>query len=230
MSPKQLISNSKFRERIVSQLMSVCMFIGCLGIAGYAILTYSLLPLGALTGPEIQQNFNAHKVGIYTHVFAASVAILLGPLQFSKAIRRSYVQLHRWVGRIYLGIGVLVGGLSGMYMSMYAFGGMPAKLGFFLLSVGWLFTGIKGYMAIRQRKIAEHRRWMIFNFSLTLAALMLRIYLPLFSVLGVRFEIAYPIIAWLAWLPNLIVAAWLMRHEKKPDQYAHLNRESHINT
>ncbi|WP_250637311.1 DUF2306 domain-containing protein [Stenotrophomonas rhizophila] len=47
------------------------------------------------------------------------------------------------------------------------------------------------------------------NFSLTLAAVTLRIYLPSSMVLGIPFDIAYPIIAWLCWLPNLLLAEWL---------------------
>jgi hypothetical protein len=36
----------------------------------------------------------------------------------------------------------------------------------------------------------------------------LRLYLPISGVAGVPFEVAYPIIAWVAWVPNLIVAEW----------------------
>jgi hypothetical protein len=49
---------------------------------------------------------------------------------------------------------------------------------------------------------------MVRNFSLTFAAVTLRLYLPISGVAGVPFEVAYPIIAWIAWVPNLIVAEW----------------------
>ena len=44
---------------------------------------------------------------------------------------------------------------------------------------------------------------MLRNFSLSLAAVSLHLYLPLSAVLGIPFESAYPVIAWLCWVPNL---------------------------
>lgn len=35
---------------------------------------------------------------------------------------------------------------------------------------------------------------------------MLRLWLPLFLSLGIPFTVAYPVIAWLSWVPNLVVA------------------------
>jgi len=192
-------------------ILKVSAFVMSIGIAAYAIISYAFLPLGSQLEPTMLQNFLTHKTGIYTHIFASSVAMLLGPLQFSTRIRSRYLDLHRWAGRIYLGVGVLIGGLSGLYMSFYAFGGIGAKLGFLSLAVCWLFTGFKALASIRQKNITAHRQWMVFNFSLTLAAATLRIYLPLSAVIGLSFEVAYPIIAWLAWIPNLFVAAWLIR-------------------
>jgi hypothetical protein len=44
------------------------------------------------------------------------------------------------------------------------------------------------------------------NFSLTLAAVTLRIYMPSSMIAGVPFEVAYPLVAWLCWAPNLLIA------------------------
>ena len=52
---------------------------------------------------------------------------------------------------------------------------------------------------------------MIRSWSLTFAAVTLRIYIPVSVVLGIRFELAYPAIAWLAWVPNLLVAELYLR-------------------
>ena len=107
---------------------------------------------------------------------------------------------------MYLGAGVLVGGVSGLYLSWFAFGGPVARLGFATLAVGWLYTGARAYVAIRNRRIDEHRRWMVRNFALAFAAVMLRLYVPASVVAGADFGVAYSVIAWLCWVPNLIVA------------------------
>ena len=179
-----------------------------LGVAGYAVFAYGFLPLGSLVHPDMKANFLAHSTGIYTHAFASIVALTLGPFQFSTHLRQQYTNVHRWLGRTYLAVGVLVGGLSGLYMSQFAYGGLMAKLGFAALAVLWLYTGLRAYLAIRRSAIAEHRKWMVRNFSLTFAAVMLRLYLPASMVAGVEFSLAYPIIAWLCWAPNLAFAEW----------------------
>jgi hypothetical protein len=115
------------------------------------------------------------------------------------------------MGRAYLGIGVLLGGLSGLYVAAFAFGGLVAKLGFFCLAVLWLYTGLRAFLAIRRNDVTEHRKWIARNFSLTLAAITLRIYLAASMIAGIPFALAYPVIAWLAWVPNLLVAGWVFR-------------------
>jgi uncharacterized membrane protein len=115
------------------------------------------------------------------------------------------------MGRVYLGAGVLIGGLSGLYIARFAFGGPVARLGFAALAVCWLYTGMRAFQAIRSGAIDEHRKWMVRNFSLAFAAVMLRLYIPSSVLAGVDFAIAYPIIAWLCWLPNLLVAEWICR-------------------
>jgi hypothetical protein len=49
---------------------------------------------------------------------------------------------------------------------------------------------------------------MVRNFSLALAAVTLRLYIPAFVIAGADFAIAYPVIAWLCWVPNLFIAEW----------------------
>lgn len=180
-----------------------------LGVAAYAAIAYGFLPLGSLVHPDMKANFLAHSTGIYTHAFASMVALTVGPFQFSTRLRQNNVNVHRWLGRTYLAVGVLVGGLSGLYMSQYAFGGSVARLGFAALAVLWLYTGLRAYLAIRRGAIAEHRKWMVRNFSLTFAAVTLRLYLPASMAAGVEFSEAYSIIAWLCWAPNLALAEWL---------------------
>jgi uncharacterized membrane protein len=177
-----------------------------LSVAGYAVIGYGVMPLGTLVHPDMRAGFVAHPLGLYLHVFAAAFALLLGPFQFSARLRSTRTYLHRWMGRAYLGVGVLIGGLSGLYVSQFAYGGPAAKLGFAVLATCWLYTGSRAFLAIRRRAIDEHRKWMVRNFSLAFAAVMLRIYLPATLVAGVDFAVAYPLIAWLCWVPNLLVA------------------------
>jgi uncharacterized membrane protein len=187
-----------------------------LALVGYTLVVYGLLPLGAAVHPDLRASFLAHRAGIYAHVFASAVALAIGPFQFRAALRARRPELHRLMGRIYLGVGVLVGGLAGLLMSFHAFGGPVSRLGFGCLALAWLYTGARAYLAIRARELAAHRRWMARNFALTFAAVTLRLWLPGSVVSGVPFELAYPIVAWLCWVPNLVFAESLLRRGSGP--------------
>ena len=183
-----------------------------LAVAGYAIGVYGFLPVGALVSPEMRTTYESERAGIYAHVFGASVAMALGPFQFSRRLRTRRPTLHRWMGRLYLGVGVLFGGLAGLYMAFYAWGGPVAKAGFAMLAILWLYTGWQAYAAARARDFMTHRRWMVRNFALTFAAVTLRIWLPSSMAAGIDMAVAYPVIAWLCWVPNLVLAeVWFNR-------------------
>lgn len=177
-----------------------------LGVAGYALVIYGFFPLGALLHPEMRATYALYPAAIYAHIFGSAVALIIGPFQFWTRLRNERPQLHRWLGRCYLLVGVGIGGSAGLFMAFHAFGGLPARLGFGVLALLWLYSGYRAYRAIRARNIAAHRRWMVRNFALTFAAVTLRLYLPTAMVSGSAFEPAYIAVAWLCWVPNLIAA------------------------
>jgi uncharacterized membrane protein len=191
-----------------------------IGVALYAIVAYGLLPLGATVHPDMRGAFESQGAGIYAHVFASAFALLLGPFQFVRRLRAAHPALHRWSGRLYLGVGVLVGGAAGLYVALHAFGGTVARAGFACLALAWLYTGLRAYVAIRARDVVSHRRWMVRNFALAFAAVTLRLWLPAAVVAGASFEIAYAAIAWLCWVPNLLVAELAFNRPRHGEQHA----------
>ena len=50
---------------------------------------------------------------------------------------------------------------------------------------------------------------MIRSYALTFAAVTLRLQIPLSQIAGLSMETAYPVIAWLSWIPNLLLAECL---------------------
>ncbi len=97
-------------------------------------------------------------------------------------------------------------------MSVVSLEGLPTHFGFGILAALWFFTGVQGYRMVRRGEINDHRRWMVRNFALTLAAVTLRIYMPLLlGVLHWPFRPTYITVSWLCWVPNLLVAEWIVR-------------------
>jgi len=162
----------------------------------------------------------AHLAMLMVHIVGAMLAILIGPFQFLPGLRKGrWLKVHRWLGRTYL-LSILFGGLGGLYMAQFAYGGIISRFGFGALAILWLYTGYRAYKHIRNKEIEVHRQWMIRNYALTFAGVMLRIYLPLSMGLGFDFVTAYVIIAWLCWVPNLLVAEWIIRSTRPAQRHA----------
>lgn len=185
------------------------------GVMLFLAAGISLVSARYLTGnpevffPEQKLVYMTHTFGIISHVAGAMVALLLGPFQFLPRLRRKkWLNIHRWLGRVYL-VGVLIGGVSGFYMATLAFGGLIARMGFGALAAVWLFTAGMAYWTIRHKNVKAHQAWMIRNYALTFAAVTLRLYLP-FLAMGLGFEAGYQTVAWICWVPNLIVAQMII--------------------
>ena len=189
---------------------------------GWAVMTFLALLLFLLASryltlnpdvyfPEQKVIYMAHTAMLLMHIIGAMLANLLGPFQFLRRIRTGrYLKIHRWLGRTYL-IGVLFGGLGGLYMAQLAYGGTIARLGFTALAILWLFSAAMAYKHIRNKKVELHREWMTRNYALTFAGVMLRLWNPTFGVMGIDFTTGYIVIAWLCWIPNRALRFWLAK-------------------
>jgi uncharacterized membrane protein len=149
---------------------------------------------------------------LYAHIAASALALGILPIQFSATLRQRWRRLHRYSGRAY-GVAVLIGGLSALQLALGTESTALTATGFAALALLWLITTARGIWLARAGRISEHRVWMMRSASLTFAAVTLRIWLPVSMIAGVEFEIAYAAIAWLCWLPNLLLTeAFLLRN------------------
>lgn len=181
----------------------VLMIVLSAAIAAYAFLFQA----GAAGDSTFHLRFAGMPLAAAAHVLGSGVALLIGGFQFLPGLRARRPRLHRATGRVYL-IAVLIGGLGGATLALSADGGLVARVGFATLAVVWLISGWQAFRAIRRGDIASHRRWMMRNFALTFAAVTLRIYLGLGQAAGIPFDELYRLVAWLCWVPNLLVAEW----------------------
>ncbi|MCH4824401.1 DUF2306 domain-containing protein [Gramella lutea] len=149
----------------------------------------------------------------YGHIILGGVALLIGWTQFSSRLRRKHIKVHRTIGKLYL-LSVLISGLCGIYIAQYATGGITNVIGFTLSALVWLSTSILAFKAIRAGKIQLHKEFMIYSYSVCFSAVTLRIWLPLLIFLTGDFISAYLIVGWLSWVPNLIVAYFIILRER----------------
>ena len=189
----------------------------------FLALAIGLYALGNALSPAIRQDFvvnmieEASAAGTLLHFLAGGVVMIIGALQFSASFRSKYLHVHRMLGRVYV-VGCIVGGFAGLYLAFYSTGGIVSHWGFGMLAVCWIVTTSMAYRHIRAGNVRIHQDWMIRSYALTLAAVTLRIYLPISQIAGYPFEEAYQAIAWMCWVPNLIIAEWFLipLSNKKP--------------
>lgn len=153
------------------------------------------------------------RYSFYIHVFSSPVVILTGLIQFSKYFIHRYPRFHRNCGKVYLVFVVFISGPSALLMSLYANGGYVAQVSFVVLSTLWILFSILSYAKIRSGNINLHANWMLRSYALTLSAVSLRFYAYLFDVFNVNIppKETYIIIAYLSWIPNLLIAELLIR-------------------
>ncbi|CAN5457041.1 hypothetical protein BH09BAC3_BH09BAC3_15260 [soil metagenome] len=152
----------------------------------------------------------------YIHIVLGGLAVLIGWTQFSPKIRAKKLSIHRQIGKVYV-ISSLFSALTSLYIAVYATGGIITSLGFFCLGVIWLYTTWTAYLHIKNGRIANHEKMMIYSYASCFAAVTLRIWLPLLVILFNDFTIAYRIVAWLCWVPNLLVALLIVKRIERQE-------------
>ena len=150
------------------------------------------------------------NTAFYTHIILGGIALLIGWLQFSTKIRLRNLSMHRTIGKVYV-VTVLISSLAGLGLAIFATGGIIPSAGFACLGAVWFTTTLLAYLKIRNMQVEQHRRLMIYSYAACFAAVTLRIWLPLLILIFGDFIVAYSIVAWLCWVPNLLVANLIVR-------------------
>ncbi|MFV2194855.1 DUF2306 domain-containing protein [Nocardiopsis sp. LOL_012] len=191
----------------------------CALTALFAATAYVGLDPAAARVP-LREGAAIHYPLLLVHVVTSVLALATVPLQLWPALRRSGA--HRVIGRIALFAGILPGAVSGFGVALLSGYGPVAQTGFAVLAVLWFTGAVAGYRAIRRGRRADHREWMVRVFALTFAAVTLRLWIPVLMVLlspalgpvygeESLFRGVYQTVAWLCWVPNLVIAEWYLR-------------------
>ncbi|MBB4843057.1 putative membrane protein [Paucibacter oligotrophus] len=169
---------------LLGQLVFVIYVLGFYGrhaLAGQPELWNQVLPHGWRAGHTWGNSVLAG------HLLFTITILLGGGLQLWPRLRHKAPGLHRWNGRFYL-LSALILSLGGLLMVWtregVGLGGLGQHLGIslnalFILVFAWL-----GWRAARQRRMAEHRRWMLRLFLVVGGVWFFRIGLMLWLVVN----------------------------------------------
>ncbi|MFB9543859.1 DUF2306 domain-containing protein [Micromonospora sagamiensis] len=204
-----------------------------LGVVLVLFVAFSLPPYLSLD-PEQSRITPPEGVPLYhpllvAHVLFASVATLTCWFQVWPWFRQRFPAAHRRIGRIYVFAGVLPAGVIGFYLGAVTPFGPVARVSGVVLAPLWLICTMVGWRRARQRRFADHRRWMVRSFALTVSIITNRIWgVVFFLLLHPQLETTFHgdeklmswmvagATAWLGWtLPLLAAQWWLDRHPSR---------------
>lgn len=194
----------------------ILLAIACMSIGVYPLLYVLLDGKFGLLQLKADETLNAlvWRISFYTHILTGGVALFIGWGQFVQAFRDRFSSWHRSVGMLYV-VMVTLSGLASIYLSLFTSTGWIAGLGFGSLAVIWLSVTLRALQTARSKDFVNHEYLMVYSYSACCAAVTLRLWLPfLMGVLRFDFSVAYPIVAWLCWVPNLFVAWWIVSRKK----------------
>ncbi|WP_029296137.1 DUF2306 domain-containing protein [Chryseobacterium hispalense] len=146
----------------------------------------------------------------YTHVYTSIFILLSG---FLAILRKDFgiKNFHKNIGKFYIFLILIFSAPSGIYMGIFANGGIYSKISFVILGCLWWFSTFKAYQLAQQKKFKEHKQWMWRSFALSLSAITLRIWKVIIVYLFHPNPMdVYQIIAWLGWIPNLLLIEYLI--------------------
>jgi hypothetical protein len=165
------------------------LFVGIGLLYAYVIVTTESF-LWDKTSPE-WTHIEPFKTILLPHGLVAALTLLLGPFQFSERLRRKYALVHKTIGYLYI-TGCYLGAPVGAYIQWF-----QERLGesrnFTIAGIAdaalWMFATTMALIFIRQRKIQQHRQWMIRSFSCALIFLEVRAIVVLFHIPPQQIEI-----------------------------------------
>lgn len=155
------------------------------------------------------------RYSFYIHVFSSVFCIVAGLFQFVPHVLIHLKKVHRILGGIYIMVVLGLSGPSGLIMSFYANGGVASKISFVLLSLTWIISTLIAYLTIKKGKIEQHGAWMLRSYALTLSAVTLRFYAYIFDFFTLNLTPIeeYTLLAWISWIPNLVLAEWMIKRD-----------------
>jgi uncharacterized membrane protein len=197
-----------------------------------SLLLLSLVPVaagvvrlvGLASGGDItpeNTRFMASPAPVVLHIVSATLFCVLGAFQFDAAIRLRAPLLHRTAGRVVAPCGILAA-LTGLCMT--AGYPIPAELQGDLLYGVRMGVGLSMALAIMvsvravlQRRIAQHRAWMVRAYALGQGAgTQVLILLPVTLIAGAPTFILRDVLMASAWVLNMALAEWIIRRSLPP--------------
>ncbi|GII88748.1 hypothetical protein Ssi03_67380 [Sphaerisporangium siamense] len=189
-----------------------------LAILTIVFLAFQIPKYSALDPARAQRPVEsaAHYWLIAAHVATGTLALVTVVVQIWPWLRRRHPAVHRWAGRVYVFAGAIPSAL--LVLVMLPVSSPVGKVGSAMAAVLWASTALIGWVALRRRRYAEHRRWMIYSFAVVWGGPVWAFFVGMSWLWWspwaeqVDFDHVLDTISWAGWIINLIIAQWWIEH------------------
>src|SRR6201997_3377533 len=116
----------------------------------------------------LDAGFARHLVLTLIHILPGGLFLVLAPLQFVRGIREKHLRVHRWMGRVLFGCGLVIG-VSALIMSYTMnIGGPNETAATTLFAIVFLYCLVRALVLIRRKEVSRHRQWEIRAYAVSL--------------------------------------------------------------
>lgn len=150
----------------------------------FVLLTRDLTLLDARS--FLRQRYAAIPWLMILHGIPGAIALFLAPFQFSNRLRQRHLQLHRIMGRVYVGC-VLISAPVAVKVSTILV--IPTLMMASLIqSIGWIVATATAVYCVRTGRIQQHREWMMRSYPFAAVFIVVRtvIAIPAIDRMGVE--------------------------------------------
>ncbi|HYG20381.1 MAG TPA: DUF2306 domain-containing protein [Ohtaekwangia sp.] len=162
---------------------------------------YGLLPEKVAARQDVLWN-----IAFYIHLPAGILCLMSPVFLFARKFYKGARSVHAPIGKIYVWTTLAIVCPTGMYLALYAKGGVITQAGFMLQGIllGWFSW--QGYREIQKKNKATHVQYMIRSYAVAAVVLSFRILHILFFLWRVPYQDNYAISQWLGLTGNLLLA------------------------
>jgi uncharacterized membrane protein len=155
----------------------------------------------------LRQRYAPIPVLMFLHGIPGATALFLGIFQFSSRLRQHHLQVHRLMGRIYVGC-VAVAAPVAVAVSIK----LPIPtltMASVIQALAWILTTATALYCVRTGRIRQHREWMVRSYPFAMVFVFVRaiVAIPAVARAGVvgLTEVVWSVIAVACFLPSFLI-------------------------
>ena len=161
----------------------------------------------------------------YLHIISSIYALIAGSFLFIEHLQKDWVNTYNRTNNSYV-LSLLIGSLSGIYLALFANGGLIATIGFITLYLLLFISGIRVHIYLKQGRLLKHKVMIIYSYALGVSVLTFAAWYLILSAFTTDKELINQVSSWEGWLPNLFVAHFITKNVMLPKAKQFLKKQN----